>query len=93
MSLVGSGVIGPGEAEAFDVLLTAGHTYAIAVQPTEPNVDFDLHIYDENGNLVAQDDSYARDAYCGVTPKWTGPFRLVVNSAHGTSAYQIRVQD
>jgi hypothetical protein len=49
MPLVGSGVIGHGSAEAFDVFLTAGHTYAIAVQPTEPGVDFDLHVFDQNG--------------------------------------------
>jgi hypothetical protein len=93
MPLVGSGVIGHGSAEAFDVFLTAGHTYAIAVQPTEPGVDFDLHVFDQNGNMVAQDNSYARDAYCGITPAWTGPFRLVVESAQGTSAYEIRVHE
>ncbi len=43
-------------------MLAAGHTYAIAVQPTEPGVDFDLHIFDQHGNLVAQDNTYARDA-------------------------------
>ena len=93
MPLVGSGVIGHGGADAFDVLLTGGHTYAIAVQPTEPGVDFDLHVFDQNGNKVAQDTSYARDAYCAVTPAWTGPFRLVVESASGTSAYEVRVQE
>jgi hypothetical protein len=93
MPLIGSGVIGHGGAEAFDVMLAEGHTYAVAVQPTEPGVDFDLHIFDQNGNLVAQDNSYARDAYCGITPAWTGPFRMVVKSASGTSAYEIRVNE
>jgi hypothetical protein len=93
MTLVGSGIIGPGTAEYFDVVLTGGHSYLVDVQPTEPGVDFDLHVYDEHGNLVDQDVSPARDAYCGIRPRWTGPFRLVVESARGTSAYRIRVQD
>ena len=93
MSLVGSGVIGPGTAEAFDVVLTGGHNYLVDVQPIEPGVDFDLHVFDENGHLITQDVSPARDAYCAIQPRWTGPFRLVVESARGTSAYRIQVQD
>jgi hypothetical protein len=92
MALIGSGVIGPGTAEAFEVVLRAGQAYLVDVQPTEPGVDFDLHVFDENGNLVDQDVSPARDAYCTVRPRWTGPFRLVVESARGTSAYRIQVQ-
>ena len=93
MSLVGSGVIGPGGAEAFDVVLTGGHQYMIDVQPTEPGVDFDLHVFDENGKLVSQDVSAARDAYCAIQPRWTGAFRLVVESARGVSPYRIQVHD
>ena len=93
MSLIGSGLIGPGQAEFFDVVLTGGHSYRVDVQPVEPGVDFDLHILDENANVIDQDISPARDAYCRVTPRWTGPFRLVVNSARGTSAYRIQVQE
>jgi hypothetical protein len=91
--LIGAGLIHPREAEAFEVVLQAGHTYLIDVQPTEPTVDFDLHIYDENNMLVSKDESTAADAYCAVTPRWTGPFRLVVVSARGSSPYQIRVQE
>ena len=93
MSLVGSGIIGPGGAQWYDVVLQAGHTYAVGVQPTDPSVDFDLHILDENGNVVTEDISTAPDAYCAITPRWTGPFRLVVDSARGLSSYQIQVMD
>jgi len=93
MPLIGSGVIGPGGSEYFDVVLHGGHTYAIYVQPFEPGVDFDLHVYDENGNLVDEDMSTAADAYCSITPRWTGPFRLVVQSARGLSGYRIQVQE
>jgi hypothetical protein len=93
MPLVGSGVIGPGGSEYFDVLLSANHTYRVFVQPFEPSVDFDLHVYDENGNLIEEDISAAADAYCMITPRWTGPFRLIVNSHRGFSGYRIQVQE
>ena len=93
MPLVGSGLIGPGGSEYFDVVLSGGHTYAVLVEPSEPSVDFDLYVYDENGTLVNQDDSSAANAYCAITPRWTGPFRLVVKAYRGLSAYRIQVQE
>jgi hypothetical protein len=93
VSLVGSGIIGPGVAEYFDVVLRAEQTYLVHVNPFEVGVDFDLHIYDENGNLISEDVSAASDAYCAVTPRWTGPFRMVVESARGASAFRIEVVD
>ena len=93
MALVGSGVLGPGQAEYFDVVLQSGVTYRVYVAPVEQGVDFDLYVYDENGNLVQQDASAASDALCFVTPRWTGPFRLMVKSARGLSLYQIRIEN
>ena len=93
MPLVGSGVLGPGGAEYFDVVLQSGHTYAVYVEPFDKSVDFDLHIYDENGNLISEDITLAAEAYCNVTPRWTGPFRLIVNSARGTAGFRILVQE
>ena len=93
MPLVGSGLIGPGGSEYFDIVLSGGHTYAVLVEPSEPTVDFDIYVYDENGNLVTQDDSSAANAYCAITPRWTGPFRLVVKAYRGFSGYRIQVQE
>ncbi|HEU4759716.1 MAG TPA: hypothetical protein VFT91_07010 [Dehalococcoidia bacterium] len=93
MALVGSGILGPGQAQFFDVALAAGITYSVYVEPDQPSVDFDLKVFDENSNLVAQDISTDSDALCFITPAWTGPFRLVVESARGLSTYRIRVED
>jgi len=93
MPLVGSGLLGPGGSEYFDIVLSGGHTYAVHVEPFEPTVDFDLFVYDENGNLITQDNSIAANAYCAITPRWTGPFRLIVKSHRGFSGYRIQVQD
>lgn len=91
-ALVGSGVLGPGGSGYFDVVLNAGVTYGIYVNPSEPTVDFDLYVYDENGNRVALDASTDSHAMCIVKPRWTGPFRLQVKSARGASTYAISVQ-
>jgi len=91
MSLVATGMIGTGQSEHLDVILEGGHTYLIHVNPSEPGVDFDLHIYDQNGILVAWDETTAADAHGAVTPLITGPFRIVVNSVGGMSDYQVQV--
>ena len=91
MPVVGAGVIGTGQAEYLDVVLEGGRTYSFSVHPSEKNVDFDLHIYDQNGNLVAWDESTAADAYGVVTPVITGPFRIVVNAVEGMATYQVEV--
>jgi hypothetical protein len=92
MAVVGSGIIGPRQAQYLDIVLQGNHAYAVYVNPFEPGVDFDLHVYDENGNLVSWDESPAADAFCAITPQWTGPFRLVVDSKRGLSAYQVEVR-
>jgi len=92
MALVGSGILGPGQAEYFDVALRGGVTYSVYVHPSEPGVDFDLYVHDENGNLITQDITTDSDAFCLITPVWTGPFRLTVTSARGLSNYNILVQ-
>jgi hypothetical protein len=91
MPVVGAGVIGTGQAEYLDVMLDGGRTYSFSVHPSERNVDFDLYIYDQNGNLVSWDESTAADAYGRVTPIITGPFRIVVKAASGMSTFRVEV--
>jgi hypothetical protein len=93
MTSVGSGTIGPEHGEYFDVVLTAGKAHRVYVHPADPSVDFDLHVYDENGILITEDVSTSADAFCVITPRWTGRFRLFVTSASGVSSYQIAVED
>jgi hypothetical protein len=87
------GPLGPGESEAFDIVLTGLRTYDIFVEPDQPGVDFDLYVLDERGNVVAVDDAPNRDAVCSVTPQWTGPFQLVIECARGISNYQLTIQE
>jgi hypothetical protein len=93
MARIGSGTISAGNGEYVDVVLTGGRPHRVFVQAHDPGVDFDLRVYDESGNLVQQDVSYSPDAYCIVTPRWTGPFRLFVTAASGIGRYTLVVED
>jgi hypothetical protein len=92
MPLVGSGQLGPGQVAYYNIVLRANVTYRVYVRPNRSGVDFDLRIYDENGNLVQWDEDPASDAECFITPRWTGPFRVEVIAAFGGSGYGIIVE-
>jgi hypothetical protein len=89
VGLIGSGRLGDGEVERYSVVLRANVTYRIYVRPDRSGVDFDLKIYDENGNLIEWDEDPASHAICLITPRWTGEFTVAVISAAGTSSYSI----
>jgi hypothetical protein len=92
--LIGGGFLGPGQSQYVDVGLSAGHNYRIYAHPEDQTVDFDLGIYDENGNSVAWDETYDADAYGVVQPIiFTGPFRVVVKSARGSSRYAVGIYE
>ncbi len=93
MATIGAGTIGPGGAEYFDVVLIAGRPHRVYVHPDDPTVHFDLHVIDENGNRITQEITSSADAFCVITPRWTGGFRLFVDAAGGTSSYQIVVEE
>jgi hypothetical protein len=92
MSLIGSGRLSAGQSHYYDVVLSAYVTYAVYVRPHRSGTDFDLRIYDENGNLVHWDESPDSDALCLVTPRWTGLFRIMVICAAGASTYNVLVE-
>ncbi|KOU59140.1 hypothetical protein ADK57_34585 [Streptomyces sp. MMG1533] len=92
MALVGTGRVWPGRSDYYDVVLRAYVTYSIYVLPERSSVDFDVRVYDENDNLVAWDLAPDSDAACTVTPRWTGNFRIFVDSARGVGNYTISIQ-
>jgi len=57
-----------------------------------PGADFDIKIYDENGNLVASGTANgSTDEVVYLTPLWTGPFRIEVYSYSGCGFYTLKV--
>ena len=92
MAVVGSGFLMAGGVQYLDLALQGKTTYQVYVHPDDPSVDFDLHIVDGNGNVVAQDLDATSDALCYITPAWSGLFRLIVNSAYGSGWYRVSVE-
>lgn len=87
-----TGALMAGEEESFEVVLTADRSHEIYVRPDDPMADFDLGVFDEDGNLVEQDITTNSDALCVITPRWTGMFTVVVRAVVGASSYQLFVE-
>jgi hypothetical protein len=89
---VGSGVLGSGESEEFEIVLLGGVTYDVYVSPADSSVDFDLAVLGPDGQLVAQDLDTDAEALCRITPADTDQYFLRVTSARGSSPYDIAVR-
>ncbi len=63
------------------------------VQLTVPTgADFDVYIYDGNGNLVASGELWgSANETVYFTPRWTGTFRIRVVSYRGSGFFTLRV--
>jgi hypothetical protein len=67
-----------------------GGEYAEVYAEGSGATNLDLYVYDENGNLICSDTDYSDIAYCGWTPKWTGPFDIVViNRGSSSNRYAL----
>jgi hypothetical protein len=90
--LQGWGSLSAGQQDHYDVTFEGDITYHIYVAPVDPRADFDLYVFDENENLIDSDDDVDSDALCVVTPRWTGPFDIVVACDSGVSSYGLFVE-
>lgn len=93
MVLQNRGYVGWGDVDSYGVVLNRDRTYTISVQGDDPRADLDLFVYDENDNLVDDDQRVDRNAYCQITPRWTGPFQVFVKASRGGGGYLITVID
>ena len=88
---VGSGELGPGEMERFEIVLLEDVAYDIYVSPYDSTVDFDLGVFGADGELLVSDVDVTADARCRITPESTGQYILVVTCVRGASGYDIAV--
>lgn len=73
----------------FYAFFDASRLAEVTVRPFD-NVDLDLYIYDEQGNLIVSETSYAPGAYCSFMPYYTTNFRIVVkNNSNYNVAFEI----
>lgn len=45
-----------------------------------PNARLNLYVYDQNGNLICEARRAGSNQYCSWIPRWTGPFRVVIDN-------------
>ena len=52
--------------------------------------DLDLFVYDQNGNVICSQTSSSYSESCSFSPRWTGPFKIVVkNNGSFYSLYKL----
>jgi len=81
----------PGHTCVYSAKLLAGVRYKITVS-VPSGTDFDLRVYDGNGNLVASSlKGRGTDESAYVTPRWTGRFRIKVTDHSGSGLFTLKV--
>lgn len=82
---------GRGDFDVHVVSLQEGRRYKLTLS-VPWDADFDLWLFDENGNLVksgTSDQGSSETIY--ITPRWTGPFVIAVKSYSGSGSYTIKL--
>lgn len=82
----------PGNVDWFSVRLEGGVSYSIdLIVPW--NSDFEIKVFDENGNLVGSGTrGTGENEEVFITPRWTGEFEVKVYYYGGSSgAYKLRL--
>jgi hypothetical protein len=93
MARIGSGTIRAGGEEYFDVVLNAGTHHRIYVHPRTKMSTSTSRCMTRTETSSRSDVGESADAFCVVTPIWTGPFRIAVIAASGVGRYTLVVED
>ncbi len=75
---IGTGRINRGGNDIYTLNLIRNNRYAIIAVCDNDCSDIDLKVYDENNNLIAEDVAYDDYPLVNITPRWSGPFKVVV---------------
>lgn len=71
-----NGTLPQGQTQQFPVTLEVGGDYRIIGVCDNDCADLDLVLYDQNNNIVSQDQSTDAVPVVSVAPQWTGPFTV-----------------
>jgi hypothetical protein len=74
------------QSQTFNVNLHSGISYAFMGVCDEDCQDIDLHVYDENGNLINSDTDADDYPLVTVSPRWSGQFQVKVTMANCTAS-------
>jgi hypothetical protein len=92
-----TGLLARGQSVMIRTRFRAGNDYKIVAAGCEDAIDVDIAVFDENWNLIAQDQDKSSVAVANLRPKWTGTFYVRVtmydstrNGAHYVVQYAHR---
>lgn len=78
------GLLRRGQSTTIRTTLHSGNEYYLVAGGCEDAFDVDIAVFDENGNLIAQDEDEQSVAVAKVKPKWTGTFFVKVTMYNST---------
>lgn len=81
---------GSGSSHIFTTTLYGNVRYKITLSGPW-SADFDLYLYDENGNQVASSTGNGSGEAVYITPAWTGRFYIKVVSYRGSGSFTVRL--
>ena len=73
-----TGFLREGRNTTLSTTLYGGVTYKIIAAGCDDAADVDVRVYDEDWNLVDEDNDSSQVAVADVTPRWTGTFYIKV---------------
>lgn len=79
------GLLRRGQSTTIRTTLHSGNEYYLVAGGCEDAYDVDIAVFDENGNLIAQDEDEESVAVARVMPKWTGTFFVKVTMYNSTA--------
>jgi hypothetical protein len=86
------GALDSGERRAYTIHLAGGEEWNLRAEGFG-NGDLDCFVYDEDGILVGRDNDDTQLCIISDTPKWTGPFSVVlVNAGDAMISYRVEVR-
>jgi hypothetical protein len=78
--------------QTYTAQLHGGRTWRVSVIPKNSEIDFDLYIFDPQGNEIAKDASSEPDAYCTFTSLVDGLYQFKVESPDDSAGFSIDVE-
>lgn len=76
-------------ADRFTIEFQGGEIARVAVSG-DHSTDLDLYVFDQNNNMIVSDTDATDTCFVEWTPRWTGPFQvLVVNNGQTANVYDL----
>jgi hypothetical protein len=87
------GAIEKGDELYHEISLYEGETFMIYLEPEDEDVDLDLYIADQEGNVIYKDEDKDAGAAAKFKVTSSGVCTLVVKAVDGDTNYTLKVQE